>query len=168
MGPLNRGWQTTRPCCYGYIHLQTHTHTHTHTETLLMEVSKTFFTNWYDYLRTFGACLQKDYLLGTVTVKQPIKGKGEASLPSSEMEDEKNKCSIPVWIYNADRLTVKSTKKRWFFSPTQLFTQGQWWSILRMQRLQMLRGGREKHPLYTPTCHNAVNFIPQVLKLQPE
>lgn len=35
-------------------------------------------------------------------------------------------------------LTVKSTKNRWFFSPTQLFTHGQWWSILRMHRLQIL------------------------------
>lgn len=37
------------------------------------------------------------------------------------------------------RLTVKRTKYFWFDSPTQLFTHGQWWSIFRMQRLQMLR-----------------------------
>lgn len=36
------------------------------------------------------------------------------------------------------KLTVKSTKYFWLFSPTQLFTHGQWWSILRMQRLQTL------------------------------
>lgn len=36
-------------------------------------------------------------------------------------------------------LTVKSTKKRWFFSPTQLFTHGQWWSIFRMHLLQILQ-----------------------------
>lgn len=36
------------------------------------------------------------------------------------------------------RLTVKSTKYFWLFSPTQLLTQGQWWSIFRMQRLQTL------------------------------
>lgn len=35
-------------------------------------------------------------------------------------------------------LTVKSTKYFWLFSPTQLLTQGQWWSIFRMQRLQTL------------------------------
>lgn len=36
-------------------------------------------------------------------------------------------------------LTVKSTKYFWLFSPTQLFTQGQWWSIFLMQRLHTLR-----------------------------
>lgn len=35
-------------------------------------------------------------------------------------------------------LTVKSTKYFWLFSPTQLLTQGQWWSIFRIQRLQTL------------------------------
>ena len=34
----------------------------------------------------------------------------------------------------------------WFLSPTQLLIQGQWWSILRMHRLQIrqwcARGGR--------------------------
>lgn len=34
---------------------------------------------------------------------------------------------------------MKSTKYFWLFSPTQLLTQGQWWSIFRMQRLQTLR-----------------------------
>lgn len=41
-------------------------------------------------------------------------------------------------------LTVKSTKYFWLFSPTQLLTQGQWWSIFRMQRLQTLRTGKAK------------------------
>lgn len=36
-------------------------------------------------------------------------------------------------------LTVKSTKYFWLFSPTQLLTQGQWWSIFRMHRLQTLQ-----------------------------
>lgn len=35
-------------------------------------------------------------------------------------------------------LTVNRTKNLWFFSPTQLFTHGQWWSIFRMHRLQIL------------------------------
>jgi hypothetical protein len=29
-------------------------------------------------------------------------------------------------------LTVNNTKYFWLFSPTQLFTHGQWWSIFRM------------------------------------
>ena len=33
-------------------------------------------------------------------------------------------------------LTVKRTKYFWFPSPTQLFTQGQWWSILRIHLWQ--------------------------------
>lgn len=36
-------------------------------------------------------------------------------------------------------LTVNRTKNLWFFSPTQLFTHGQWWSIFRMHRLQILQ-----------------------------
>lgn len=36
-------------------------------------------------------------------------------------------------------LTVNRTKNLWFFSPTQLFTQGQWWSIFRIHRLQILK-----------------------------
>lgn len=35
-------------------------------------------------------------------------------------------------------LTVNSTKYFWLLSPTQLLTQGQWWSIFLMQRLQTL------------------------------
>ena len=31
-------------------------------------------------------------------------------------------------------LTVKSTKYFWLFSPTQLLTQGQWWSIFLIHR----------------------------------
>lgn len=34
---------------------------------------------------------------------------------------------------------MKSTKYFWLVSPTQLFTQGQWWSIFRIQRLQTLK-----------------------------
>lgn len=34
---------------------------------------------------------------------------------------------------------MKSTKNLWFFSPTQLLTQGQWWSIFRMHLLQILQ-----------------------------
>lgn len=34
---------------------------------------------------------------------------------------------------------VNRTKYFWLFSPTQLLTQGQWWSILRMHRLQTLQ-----------------------------
>lgn len=41
-------------------------------------------------------------------------------------------------------LTVKSTKYFWLFSPTQLLTQGQWWSIFRMQRLQTLQVDKVK------------------------
>lgn len=41
-------------------------------------------------------------------------------------------------------LTVKSTKYFWLFSPTQLLTQGQWWSIFLMQRLQTLYERQEK------------------------
>lgn len=45
--------------------------------------------------------------------------------------------------YNFIRwLTVKSTKYFWLFSPTQLLTQGQWWSIFRMQRLQTLQADK--------------------------
>lgn len=41
---------------------------------------------------------------------------------------------------------IKNSKKNfWLLMPTQLFTHGQWWSILMMHRLQMLqwwaRGG---------------------------
>lgn len=47
--------------------------------------------------------------------------------------------------YNLIRsLTVKSTKYFWLFSPTQLLTQGQWWSIFRMQRLQTLQVDKVK------------------------
>lgn len=46
-------------------------------------------------------------------------------------------------------LTAKSTKYFWLFSPTQLLTHGQWWSIFRMQRLQTLQvdkvKGMEEH-----------------------
>lgn len=38
-------------------------------------------------------------------------------------------------------LTVKSTKYLWFFSPTQLLTQGQWWSIFLIHLLQVLPRG---------------------------
>ena len=34
---------------------------------------------------------------------------------------------------------VNRTKYFWFFSPTQLLIQGQWWSIFRMHRLQTLQ-----------------------------
>lgn len=40
-------------------------------------------------------------------------------------------------------LTVKSTKNLWFFSPTQLLTQGQWWSIFLIHLLQILHRGAE-------------------------
>ena len=40
-------------------------------------------------------------------------------------------------------LTVKSTKYFWLFSPTQLLTQGQWWSIFRMHRLQTLLNDKD-------------------------
>ena len=36
----------------------------------------------------------------------------------------------------ATSLTVKSTKNFWLFSPTQLLTQGQWWSIFRIHLWQ--------------------------------
>lgn len=39
-------------------------------------------------------------------------------------------------------LTVNSTKYFWLFSPTQLLTHGQWWSILRMHLLQTLKEHR--------------------------
>lgn len=42
-------------------------------------------------------------------------------------------CVLRRWC-----LTVNSTKYFWLFSPTQLFTQGQWWSIFLMQRLHTL------------------------------
>jgi len=35
-------------------------------------------------------------------------------------------------------LTVKSTKYFWLFSPTQLLTQGQWWSIFRIHLRKIL------------------------------
>lgn len=48
-----------------------------------------------------------------------------------------------VWGYVVGRmgrgLTVNRTKYFWLFSPTQLLTQGQWWSIFRMHRLQTLK-----------------------------
>lgn len=34
---------------------------------------------------------------------------------------------------------VNNTKNFWFVSPTQLLTQGQWWSIFRIHRLQTLQ-----------------------------
>lgn len=39
-------------------------------------------------------------------------------------------------------LTVNSTKYFWLFSPTQLLTHGQWWSIFRMHLLQTLKEHR--------------------------
>lgn len=49
---------------------------------------------------------------------------------------------------SASRLTVNRTKYFWLFSPTQLLTQGQWWSIFRMHRLQTLKKpkGRRSGP----------------------
>ena len=46
-------------------------------------------------------------------------------------------------------LTVKSTKNLWFFSPTQLFTHGQWWSIFRIHRLQILK---RRGPIISIPC----------------
>lgn len=46
---------------------------------------------------------------------------------------------MPHYDNSIRALTVKSTKYFWLFSPTQLLTQGQWWSIFRMQRLQTLQ-----------------------------
>lgn len=45
-------------------------------------------------------------------------------------------------------LTVKRTKNLWFFSPTQLLTQGQWWSIFLMHLLQILHRGEKTLPLF--------------------
>lgn len=39
-------------------------------------------------------------------------------------------------------LTVNSTKYFWLFSPTQLLTHGQWWSIFRIHLLQTLKEDR--------------------------
>lgn len=46
---------------------------------------------------------------------------------------------------------MKSTKNFWFFSPTQLFTHGQWWSIFLIQRLHTLRGAHT-HTNITAWC----------------
>ena len=39
-----------------------------------------------------------------------------------------------TWIETSPVNRVKSKKYFWLSSPTQLLTQGQWWSFLRMQR----------------------------------
>ena len=46
-------------------------------------------------------------------------------------------------------LTVNKTKNFWLFSPTQLLTHGQWWSILRIQRRQTLKEANETMYMYS-------------------
>ena len=47
-------------------------------------------------------------------------------------------CQFCCWLY-VTVLTVKRTKYFWLFSPTQLFTQGQWWSIFLIHLWQTLK-----------------------------
>lgn len=50
------------------------------------------------------------------------------------------KCSVVPGGWGSRKgLTVNRTKYFWLFSPTQLLTQGQWWSIFRMHRLHTLK-----------------------------
>ena len=63
---------------------------------------------------------------------------------TSEKEDKLYSIHVPSryfkYMYTCIyQLTVKRTKYFWLFSPTQLLTQGQWWSILRMHRRQTLK-----------------------------
>ena len=46
-------------------------------------------------------------------------------------------------------LTVNKTKNFWLFSPTQLLTHGQWWSIFRIQRRQTLKEANETMYMYS-------------------
>ena len=49
-----------------------------------------------------------------------------------ELEQGGKRAKKPGWNERRTKLTVKSTKNFWLFSPTQLLTQGQWWSIFLM------------------------------------
>lgn len=76
-------------------------------------------------------------------------------------------------------LTVNRTKYFWLFSPTQLLTQGQWWSIFRIHRLQTLQGpqgrpsgavraagaqpSREPSPSFCSTLGASLGTAPQWL-----
>lgn len=57
---------------------------------------------------------------------------------------------------------MKSTKYFWLFSPTQLLTQGQWWSIFRMQRLQTLWERPQVKCEETGVDSNIMNILPTI------
>lgn len=58
---------------------------------------------------------------------------------SSKQKTKWKATMISAWKDISAMYIVKSTKYFWLFSPTQLFTQGQWWSIFLMQRLHTLQ-----------------------------
>jgi len=114
-----------------------------------LETGTKYCTNQYWHLRTFNgmicrhwsSCFAKLqistekpyhelYILWKFCTWRPSEAYGGKPIHLNCSAWQTEKCCL---------LTVKSMKYFWLFSPMQLLTHGQWWSIFRIQRRQTLK-----------------------------